>query len=159
MTEQDIQRIFSVNVIGVFHCYTVAAKQMIKQGSGGKLIGAASIAAFKASPGLAHYCASKAAVCSLTQTCALELAAQKITVNCYAPGVVDTKIWDVLGDKDGEAPGPAREETLKKFGRNIALGRLSVPEDVAKCVSYLASPDSDYMTGQTLVIDGGIVMR
>lgn len=159
MTDQDMRGIFDVNVIGVFNCYSVAAKQMIKQESGGKIIGAASIAAFKSSPGLGHYCASKAAVRSLTQTCAIEFAPHKITVNGYAPGVVDTPIWDVIGENIEKATGSTKEETLKKFGRNIALGRLSVPQDVAKCVSYLASPDSDYMTGQTLVIDGGIVMN
>lgn len=153
MTDQDIRGIFDVNVIGVFNCYSAAAKQMVKQGSGGKIIGAASIAAFKGSPGLGHYCASKAAVRSFTQTCAIELAPHKITVNGYAPGIVDTPIWDAI------TTGPTKEETLKRLGRNIALGRLSIPEDVAKCVSYLASPDSDYMTGQTLVVDGGIVMN
>jgi len=148
MTEQDIRGIFDVNVIGVFNCYSAAAKQMIKQGSGGKIIGAASIAAFRGSPGLGHYCASKAAVRSFTQTCALELAPYKITVNGYAPGFIDTPIW-----------GPSKEETFKRLGKKVALERLGVPEDVAKCVSYLASPDSDYMTGQTLVIDGGIIMN
>jgi acetoin reductase-like protein len=159
MTDQDIRGIFDVNVIGVFNCYSAAAKQMIKQGSGGKIIGAASIAAYKGSPGLGHYCASKAAVRSFTQTCALELAPHKITVNGYAPGIVDTPIWDVVDDKVAKATGSSREETLKKFGKNIALGRVGVPDDVAKCVSYLSSPDSDYMTGQTLVIDGGVIMN
>jgi acetoin reductase-like protein len=159
MTDQDIRGIFDVNVIGVFNCYSAAAKQMIKQGSGGKLIGAASIASFRGSPGLGHYCASKAAVRSFTQTCALELAPHKITVNGYAPGIVDTPIWDMVDDKVAKATGSSKEETLKQLGKTIALGRLSVPEDVAKFVSYLASPDSDYMTGQTVVIDGGIVMN
>jgi NAD(P)-dependent dehydrogenase (short-subunit alcohol dehydrogenase family) len=159
MTDEDIRVIFDVNVIGVFNCYSAAAKQMIKQGSGGKIIGAASIAAFKGSPGLAHYCASKAAVSSFTKTCALELGRHKITVNGYAPGVVDTPIWDVVDEKVAKATGFSKQEIMQKYGQNIALGRLSVPEDVAKCVSYLASPDSDYMTGQTLVIDGGIVMN
>ena len=125
----------------------------------GRSSGLRSIAAFKGSPGLGHYCASKAAVRSLTQTCALELAPHKITVNGYAPGIVDTPLWDVVDDKVAKTTGSSKEETLKRLGKNIALGRLSVPEDVAKCVSFLASPDSDYMTGQTLVIDGGIVMN
>jgi acetoin reductase-like protein len=157
MTDQDIRGIFDVNVIGVFNCYSVAAKQMIKQGSGGKIIGAVSIAAFKGSPGLGHYCASKAAVRSLTQTCAIELAPHGITVNGYAPGVVDTPIWDVIDERAEKATGTTREETLKKLGRNIALGRLGVPEDVAKCVSYLASPDSDYMTGRRWSLMGALL--
>jgi len=87
------------------------------------------------------------------------MAEHNITVNAYAPGIVGTAMWDLL-DKDlGKLSGRAQGETIKKYtDEYIALGRTSVPEDVAKCVSYLASPDSDYMTGQTLVIDGGIVL-
>lgn len=159
MTEADIQMIFAVNLFGVFNCYSAAAKQMIKQGSGGKIIGAASIAAYKGPPGLAHYSASKAGVCSFTKTCAIELAPHKITVNAYAPGIVDTPIWESIDENVTKATGLSREETIKQYSRTTALGRVSVPEDVAKSVSYLASPDSDFMTGQTLVVDGGIVMN
>ena len=86
----------------------------------------------------------------------MELAEHKITVNGYAPGIVHTAMWDLIDEKLGEKTGAAKGEIMKKFSEGIALGRTSVPEDVAKCVSYLASPDSDYMTGQTLIIDGGV---
>lgn len=159
MTEADIRKIFDVNVIGVFNCYQAAAKQMIKQDSGGKLIGAASIAGLKAGAMLAHYSASKFAVRGFTQGFALELAPYKINVNAYAPGIVDTPMWGLLDEKLGKTvEGYQKGDSLKLYSKNIALGRTSVPEDVAKCVSYLAGPDSDYMTGQTLVIDGGIIL-
>jgi len=83
----------------------------------------------------------------------MEIAQHKITVNAYAPGIVGTAMWEKLDEDLGKISGENREKgaTFKKYGDDIALGRTSTPEDVAKCVSYLASPDSDYMTGQTLV--------
>jgi acetoin reductase-like protein len=158
-TEDDIKRVFDVNVFGLVNCYRAAAKQMINQGGGGKIIGAASIVAFKPFGLLAPYSASKFAVRGFTQAFAMEMAQHKITVNGYAPGIVGTAMWDLIDAEVGKIQGNAKGETLKKYSEEkILLGRTSVPEDVAKCVSYLASPDSDYMTGQTLIIDGGIVM-
>lgn len=86
----------------------------------------------------------------------MEVAKHKITVNGYAPGIVGTAMWDLIDEEMGKLSGRSKGETIKKYSDDILLGRTSVPEDVAKCVSYLASPDSDYMTGQTLIIDGGI---
>jgi len=158
LTEDDVRRMFEVNVFGVFNCYSVAARQMIKQGNGGKLIGCASIVAFKPFPILAHYSASKFAVRGFTQVFAMEMAEHKITVNGYAPGIVGTAMWDLIDEELGKKDGRPKGQTIKKYSEElIALGRVSVPEDVGKTVSFLASPDSDYMTGQTLVIDGGIV--
>lgn len=149
---------FQVNVFGVHNCYAEAAKQMIAQGSGGKIIGAASIVAFKPFPLLAHYSASKWAVRGLTQAYAMEMADHKITVNAYAPGIVGTAMWDLIDTELGNKSGAAKGETIKKFtAERIALKRTSVPEDVAKLVSFLGGPDSDYVTGQTMVVDGGIV--
>ncbi|KAI4122095.1 MAG: hypothetical protein LQ347_006630 [Umbilicaria vellea] len=146
LTEEDVRHMFEVNVFGVFNCYSTAAKQMIKQGGGGKIIGAAS--------------ASKFAVRGFTQAFAIEMATHKITVNAYAPGIVGTAMWDTIDEEVGKMTGAAKGETIKKYsGELIALGRTSVPEDVAKTVSYLSGPDSDYMTGQTLVIDGGIIFN
>lgn len=143
---------------GVFNCYKAAAEQMISQGSGGKLLGAASIVAFKPFPLLSHYSASKWAVRGMTQAFAMEMAEHKITVNAYAPGIVGTAMWDLIDEKLGEKTGAKKGETIKKYTDElIALGRTSVPEDVASTVSFLASKDSDYMTGQTIVIDGGII--
>jgi len=160
LTEEDVRRMFEVNVFGVFNCYSAGAKQMIKQGGGGKLIGCASIVAFKPFAMLSHYSASKFAVRGFTQAFAMEMAEHKITVNGYAPGVVGTAMWDMIDEELGKKDGREKGATIKKYTDDlIALGRTSVPEDVSKTVSYLASPDSDYMTGQTLVIDGGIIFN
>ena len=123
-----------------------------------KLIAAASIVAFKPFPLLSHYSASKWAVRGLTQAFAMEMAEHKITVNAYAPGIVGTAMWDLIDEKLGEKQGAQKGETIAKYSRElIALGRTSVPEDVAGLVHFLASPDSDYVTGQTMVVDGGII--
>ncbi|UPX10278.1 uncharacterized protein EKO05_0000945 [Ascochyta rabiei] len=158
LTEQDFKRMFEVNVYGVFNCYSAAAKQMISQGAGGKLLGAASIVAFKPFALLSHYSASKWAVRGMTQAFAMEMAEHKITVNAYAPGIVGTAMWDLIDEKLGEKTGAKKGDTIKKYTNElIALGRTSVPEDVSSTVSFLAGKDSDYMTGQTIVIDGGII--
>lgn len=173
VTEEDLKRMFEINrwspyftvleqttdyrvVYGVYHCYATAAKQMISQGTGGKLVGAASVAAFKPTALLGHYSASKWAVRGLTHAFSLEMAEHKITVNSYAPGIVGTAMWDLIDEKMGEKTGAKKGETFKKYTDVIALGRTSVPEDVSNTVSFLCSKDSDYMTGQTIVIDGGI---
>lgn len=157
LTEQDLRRMFEVNVFGVYNCYTAAARQMIKQGGGGKLIGAASIVSFKPFALLSHYSASKWAVRGLTQAFAMEMAEHKITVNAYAPGIVGTAMWDLIDEELAKKAGKKKGEMIKQYSDLIALGRTSVPEDVAKVVSCLASPDADHVTGQTWVVDGGII--
>ncbi|OCL14986.1 acetoin dehydrogenase-like protein [Glonium stellatum] len=158
LTEEDLKRMFEVNVYGVYNCYSSAAKQMIKQGGGGKILGAASIVAFKPFALLSHYSASKWAVRGMTQAFAMEMASHNITVNAYAPGIVGTAMWDLIDEELGKLKGAKKGETIKKYTEDlIALGRTSVPEDVSKVVSFLTGPDSDYVTGQTIVVDGGIV--
>ncbi|KAM6514469.1 hypothetical protein FSOLCH5_008709 [Fusarium solani] len=158
VTTDDLRRMFDINVFGTFNCYSVAAKQMIKQGSPGKLIGAASIAAMKSFPMLSHYSASKFAVRGFTQAFAMEMAPHKITVNAYAPGIVGTAMWDLIDEELAKVHGAKKGDMIKKHSDDlISLGRTSVPEDVAKMVSFLSGPDSDYVTGQTLVVDGGII--
>ncbi|KAK8232943.1 3-oxoacyl-reductase [Phyllosticta capitalensis] len=159
VTPEELQRIFEVNVHGAFNCYSTAAKQMISQGSGGKVIGAASIVSFRPFAMLGPYSATKFAVRGLTQVFAMEMARHKITVNAYAPGIVGTSMWDLIDEKLGEETGAKRGDTLKKYSADIALGRTSVPTDVSKAVSFLAGPDSDFVTGQTLLVDGGIVFN
>jgi meso-butanediol dehydrogenase / (S,S)-butanediol dehydrogenase / diacetyl reductase len=95
---------------------------------------------------------------ALTQAAAKELAQHKITVNAYCPGIVGTDMWDLIDEKLGPYLGNERGETLAQYSKLITLGRVQTPEDVAGFVSYLAGPDSDYMTGQSVMIDGGIVM-
>jgi len=169
LTEADFQRMFSINVFGVQNCYAEAAKQIISQGNAtkenpAKMIAAASIVAFKPFPLLSHYSASKWAVRGLTQAYAMEMAEHNITVNSYAPGIVGTAMWDLIDEEIGKKRGNQlgqvinKGETIKKYSDElIALGRVSVPEDVAKLVSFLASKDSDYVTGQCMVVDGGII--
>ncbi|EHL02379.1 putative Diacetyl reductase [Glarea lozoyensis 74030] len=133
LTEDDVRRIFEVNVFGVFNCYTAGAKQMIKQGSGGKLLGCASIVAFKPFALLSHYSASKWAVRGFTQAFAMEMAEHKITVNGYAPGIVGTAMWDLIDEELGKKQDRKKGDTIKKYTEDlIALKRTSVPEDVAK---------------------------
>lgn len=164
LTEEDFSRIFAVNVQGVHNCYAEAAHQMISQGtckadSPGKLLGAASIVGFKPFPLLSHYSASKWAVRGLTQACAMELAEHNITANAYAPGIVDTSMWDLIDEamaRRGGGKDMKKGEARRKIVENTtALRRTSVPEDVAKLVSFLCSSDSDFITGQTQIVDGG----
>lgn len=103
------------------------------------------------------YSASKAAVRSLTQSFAIELGRHGITVNGYAPGIVQSAMWEQIDEGLGKVNGLPKWENFKSNTNNIALGRTSIPEDAAKLVSYLAGPDSDYVTGQTILVDGGLV--
>jgi meso-butanediol dehydrogenase/(S,S)-butanediol dehydrogenase/diacetyl reductase len=158
ITRDDLARIFDVNVFGVVWCLQAAAERMIAQGTGGKIINAASIAAHSGFAYLGHYSATKFAVRALTQAAAKELAQHGITVNAYCPGIVGTDMRDLIDEKMGPYLGNERGETLAQYSQLITLGRVQTPEDVAAFVSYLAGPDSDYMTGQSVMIDGGIVM-
>src|SRR5919112_4035304 len=157
VTPEDFDGLMSVNLRGVFLCYQAAARQMIRQGGGGKIIGAASIAAHKGFAMLGHYSTSKWAVRGLTQAAAQEWAEYGITVNAYCPGIVGTAMWDLIDEKLAEHMGLQKGEALQQYSELIALGRVEEPEDVAAFVSYLASRDSDYMTGQSVMIDGGIL--
>jgi meso-butanediol dehydrogenase / (S,S)-butanediol dehydrogenase / diacetyl reductase len=157
VTPEDFDRMMSINLRGVFLSYNAAARQMIAQGGGGKIIGAASIAAHKGFAMLGHYSASKWAVRGLTQAAAQEWAPHGITVNAYCPGIVGTKMWEYIDEKLAEAQGLQKGEAIAEFSKLIALGRVETPADVASFVSYLASPDSDYMTGQSVMIDGGVL--
>jgi meso-butanediol dehydrogenase/(S,S)-butanediol dehydrogenase/diacetyl reductase len=156
-TVEDWDRIMAVNARGVFLCYRAAARRMIQQGRGGKIIGAASVAAHKGGALQGAYSASKFAIRGLTHSAAQELAPHGITVNAYCPGVVDTPMWAsidaALTARTGAPPGSA----LQAMTAQIALGRLEQPEDVARLVSFLAGTDSDYITGQSIIVDGGFL--
>ncbi|GHC79060.1 acetoin reductase [Limoniibacter endophyticus] len=156
VTQEDWDRMMAINLRGVFLSYQLAAKQMISQGKGGKIIGAASIVAYRPFALLSPYSASKWAVRGLTQGAAMEWAQYGITVNAYCPGIVGTAMWDLIDEKLAQNEGLKKGQAIEKYSDLIHLGRVSVPEDVANFVSYLASSDSDYMTGQSVMIDGGI---
>ena len=155
-SKADFEKIVDVNLTGVFLSYRAAAKQMIEQGNGGKIIGAASIVAFRPFALLSPYSATKWAVRGLTQGAAMEWAKHGITVNAYGPGIVGTAMWDLIDEKLAAEEGMAKGEAIKKYAGDILMGRVSVPEDVANLVSFLASEDSDYITGQTMLVDGGM---
>lgn len=156
---EQVEKIFNVNVNGVLWGIQAAAEKLIQRKQKGKIISACSIAGHEAYPILGIYSATKFAVRALTQAAAKELASQGITVNAYCPGIVGTSMWEEIDRRFSEITGAPIGETYDKYVKGIALGRAETPEDVANFVSYLASPDSDYMTGQSVMIDGGMVYR
>jgi meso-butanediol dehydrogenase/(S,S)-butanediol dehydrogenase/diacetyl reductase len=159
VTEADWHRIMDVNGLGVLIGTQEAARQMKAQGTGGKIINTASIAAKQGYPLFAHYCASKFAVAALTQAAARALAPDKITVNAFAPGVVRTELWEQL-DREFMDIGVTQkpDQAINQFSASILLGRYSKPEDITGVTTFLASTGSDYMTGQTVMVDGGMVL-
>jgi meso-butanediol dehydrogenase/(S,S)-butanediol dehydrogenase/diacetyl reductase len=155
---EDWDRTFAVNVRGVFLSFRAAARTMIGQGQGGRLLATASIAAKMGSPYQSHYQASKAAVTGLVRSAAWELGQHGITVNCYCPGIVDTDMWQYIDRERGRLMGRQPGELFKEMSSRSPLGRTEVPEDVAPLVSFLASEDSRYITGQAINVCGGVVM-
>lgn len=155
----DVRKIWAVNVDGVLWGIQAAAAKFKALGQKGKIINASSIAGHDGFAMLGVYSATKFAVRALTQAAAKEYAAHGITVNAYCPGVVGTDMWVTIDKRFAELTGAAEGETYDKFVGGIALGRAQTPEDVAAFVSYLSGPDSDYMTGQAGLIDGGLVFR
>lgn len=158
ITPADLDRMLAINLGGVLWSVQSASEAMIEQGGGGKIIAAASIAGHWGFDHLAHYSASKFGVRGLVQAAAKELAQHRITVNAYCPGIVGTPMWDQIDESLGAYLGKAKGETLAEYSMRAVLGRTQTPEDVAGFVSYLASRDSDFMTGQAVAVDGGIVM-
>jgi meso-butanediol dehydrogenase / (S,S)-butanediol dehydrogenase / diacetyl reductase len=155
-TAEQWETTMRVNLRGVFHCYRAAARQMIAQGRGGRLIGAASVAAHRGGRWQGAYSASKFAVRGLSQSAAQELADHGITVNVYSPGVVRTPMWDSIDEAITARQGTRVGTAMAAMMSSIPLGRLETPDDVAGVVSFLASPDAAYITGQSIVVDGGI---
>ena len=157
--EANFNSIMRVNAWGVMLGIQEGAKQMIAQGGGGKIINTASIAGRQGYAEFAPYCCSKSAVISLTQAGAREFAKHKITVNAFAPGVVVTPLWDGL-EQDMIDKGVIKKkgEFIESFSSSILLGYPSKPSDLAGIAAFLASRDSDYVTGQVIMADGGMVL-
>ncbi|KAK7023163.1 NAD-binding protein [Favolaschia claudopus] len=147
MPIDQYDQIMNINAKGAFLCYKYAGLQMIKQGRGGRIIGASSLAGKRGIPLAASYTMSKFAVRGLTQAAALELGEHGITVNAYAPGAVDTPMMNA---------GFEREERLAQVKQMCALKTVGQPNDIASLVSFLASSEAGFITGQTISIDGGI---
>jgi meso-butanediol dehydrogenase / (S,S)-butanediol dehydrogenase / diacetyl reductase len=157
ISEKELDQIFSVNVNSVVWGIQAAAAKFEELGHGGKIISAASIAAIQGYPILSAYSASKFAVRGFTQAAAQELAPKGITVNAYAPGIVGTGMWELIDKELSKINGKPIGQNLKEAVDGIALGRIETPEDVAKIVAFFAGPDSDYVTGQVLLVDGGML--
>jgi meso-butanediol dehydrogenase/(S,S)-butanediol dehydrogenase/diacetyl reductase len=156
ITEENFRRIMEVNALGVLIGTQETARQLLAQGSGGKVINTASIAGRTGFADFAPYSASKAAVISLTQAAARALAPHGITVNGFAPGVVATPLWTKL-DADLERIG-AGDSGFDSMASGILLGRPAQPRDIVPTALFLAGSDSDYITGQIIPIEGGMVL-
>jgi 3-oxoacyl-[acyl-carrier protein] reductase len=146
MKEEEWDDVINVNLKGVFNCIKAVTRQMMKQRSG-RIINISSVVGVMGNPGQANYVAAKAGVIGLTKTTARELASRGITVNAVAPGYIETDMTSKLG-----------EDVKEGMMSMIPLARLGHPEDIAKAVRFLCSEDASYMTGQTLHVDGGMVM-
>jgi NAD(P)-dependent dehydrogenase (short-subunit alcohol dehydrogenase family) len=155
ITRESYRRVFAVNVEGLLFTLQAAARQMIAQGSGGKIINFASQAGRRGEALVAVYCASKAAVISLTQSAGLDLIKHGINVNAIAPGVVDNEHWDnvdlLFARQEGLAPG----EKKRLVGASVPIGRMARPDEIGGLATFLASADADYIVAQTYNIDGG----
>lgn len=156
ITEEVFERTFAINVGGVIWGAQAALAQFKALGHGGKIINATSQAGVVGNPNLTVYGGSKFAVRGITQTLARDLAKDGITVNAYAPGIVKTPMMYSIAHEVGKNAGKDDEWGMQTFAKDITLQRLSEPEDVANAVSFLAGPDSDYITGQTIIVDCGM---
>jgi 3-oxoacyl-[acyl-carrier protein] reductase len=146
MKEEEWDAVIATNLKGVFNCSKTAARLMLKQRYG-RIINVTSVVALTGNPGQANYVAAKSGVIGLTKSNARELASRSITVNAVAPGYIQTDMTAVLN-----------EDVKDALQKQIPLGRLGDPEDIARAVAFLASDEASYITGQVLTIDGGMVM-
>lgn len=155
ITRQDYDRVFAVNTAGTLFCLQAAARQMIAQGTGGKIINMASQAGRRGESLVAVYCATKAAVISLTQSAGLNLIRHGINVNAIAPGVVDGEHWDgvdaLFARYEGRKPG----EKKKIVFESVPIGRGANASDLTGMAIFLATPEADYIVAQTFGVDGG----
>jgi NAD(P)-dependent dehydrogenase (short-subunit alcohol dehydrogenase family) len=155
VTEKSWDLLFSVNVKALFFVLQAVARRMIAQGRGGKIINMASQAGRRGEALASTYCATKAAVISLTQSAGLDLIKHGINVNAIAPGVVDTPMWEEVDALFARYEGRPLGEKKRLVGAAVPYGRMGRPEDHAGAAVFLASVDADYVVAQTLNVDGG----
>jgi meso-butanediol dehydrogenase / (S,S)-butanediol dehydrogenase / diacetyl reductase len=157
--EANFNEIVRVNAWGVIVCTQEAARQMIVQGTGGKIVNTASIAGRQGFWDFVPYCVAKFGTVAITQATARGLIEHGITVNAFAPGVVDTAMWIGLDQDIRDIHGQeADSRPMYDFAETTLIGRPATPDELAPFLVYLASPESDYMTGQTYMVDGGLVL-
>ncbi|MCB8882272.1 L-iditol 2-dehydrogenase [Acidisoma cellulosilytica] len=155
VTPESYERVFSVNVSGLLFMMQAAAKRMIAQGDGGKIINLASQAGRRGEPLVSVYCASKAAVISLTQSAGLALIKHGINVNAIAPGVIDTPMYDFVDSLCAKYMNIPIGENKRQVSQAVPFGRMGKPEEIASLAAFLASDDADYIVAQTYGVDGG----
>jgi D-sorbitol dehydrogenase (acceptor) len=155
VTEASWDKIFAVNTKGLFFTLQAVAKRMIAQGRGGKIINFSSQAGRRGEGLVVTYCASKAAVLSITQSAGLDLIKHRINVNGIAPGVVDTPMWDQVDALFAKYEHRPLGEKKRLVGEAVPYGRMGLPNDYGGAAVFLASSDSDYVVAQTLNVDGG----
>ena len=155
VTPASYDLLFAVNVKGLFFTLQAVAAQMVKQGRGGKIINISSQAGRRGEALVSMYCATKAAVISLTQSAGLDLIKHGINVNGIAPGVVDTKMWDQVDALFARYENRPLGEKKRVVGNAIPYGRMGLPDEQTGAAVFLASADADYIVAQTLNVDGG----
>ncbi|TYC77993.1 L-iditol 2-dehydrogenase [Stappia sp. BW2] len=155
ITRESYQRLFDINVAGTLFMMQAAAKSMIRRGQGGKIINMASQAGRRGEALVGIYCATKAAVISLTQSAGLNLIEHGINVNAIAPGVVDGEHWDHVDSMFAKYEGLQPGEKKAQVGASVPFGRLGTAEDLTGMAVFLASKDADYIVSQTYNVDGG----
>jgi NAD(P)-dependent dehydrogenase (short-subunit alcohol dehydrogenase family) len=155
ITRADYDRIFAINVSGTLFCMQAAARHMIQRGQGGKIINMASQAGRRGEALVAVYCASKAAVISLTQSAGLGLIAHGINVNAIAPGVVDGVHWDGVDAFFAKYENLAPGEKKRQVGAAVPFGRMGTAADLTGMAVFLATAEADYIVAQTFGVDGG----
>ena len=155
ITTQDFEKLYAVNVFGTLFTIQAAAKQMIAQGHGGKIINMASQAGRRGEPYVAVYCSTKAAVISITQSTGLDLINHGINVNAISPGVVDGEHWDHVDSLFAKWEGKELGQKKKEVAAGVPFGRFGKPEDLVGMAIFLASDDAEYVVAQTYNVDGG----
>ncbi len=155
ISEDHFDRQFDINVRGLLFTSQAIASLMVAAGKGGKIINFSSQAGRRGEARVAVYCATKAAVISITQSMALELIKHRINVNAIAPGVIDTPMWDQVDALFAKYENRPIGEKKRLVGEAVPYGRMGTPEDITGAAVFLASPDSDYILAQTLNVDGG----